>query len=103
MFLFPAVRIQPHLYTRCYFKSASKRWQSKRKINAIRLIDIIFTILFLEQISQFNEEMATLRKSVKQMQSNCCLTDDNKDLNSLRKSTDEISRSLAAIRDVTKV
>lgn len=114
MFLFPAFHIhEPHLYTRCYFKSALKRWQSKTKINAIHLIDfwisyffhihIIFTILFLEQISQFNEEMATLCKSVKQMQSTCCLTDDNKDLNSLRKSTDEISRSLAAIKDATKV
>ena len=47
--------------------------------------------------------MATLRESVKNMQSNCCLTDDNKDLHTFRKTTDNIGRSLAQIRDATKV
>ena len=65
------------------------------------LIYNMFTI-FRSQISHFTEEMAALRESVKKMQSNCRLT-DNTDLRTLKKTTDDLGKLLAKIRDTTKV
>lgn len=60
-------------------------------------------VLFLSQISQFNEEMAKLSDSVKSMQSKCALLKDNEELDALRKETGLIGRTLVAITDTTKV
>lgn len=57
----------------------------------------------MSQISQFNEEMTKLSDSVKSMQSKCALAKDNEELHALRKETDEISRTLVAINNITKV
>ena len=46
--------------------------------------------------------MATLRDCVRKMQENCGLTDDN-DLDQLKQTTDQIGRSLAELKDATKV
>ena len=59
--------------------------------------------LFLLQISHFNTEMAKLCDNVKIMQRNCCLIDDNKDLNSLRKRTEDVASKLTEIKRATKV
>lgn len=58
---------------------------------------------FLLQISHFNTEMAKLCDNVKTMQSNCRLTDDNKDLASLRKRTEDVASKLSEIKSATKV
>lgn len=44
-----------------------------------------------------------LHDNVKSMQRNCCLTDDNKDLASFKKTTGGIGRALADIKNATKV
>lgn len=64
---------------------------------------LFLVVLFLSQISQFNEEMAKLSDSVKSMQSKCALAKDNEELDALRKETDLIGRTLVAINDTTKV
>ena len=64
---------------------------------------VYFKQFFFKQISLFNKEMDTLRDSVRKMESKCRLTDDNKDLRTLRKTTDDINRSLEEIKDTTKV
>ena len=46
--------------------------------------------------------MAILRDCVRKMQENCGLTDDN-DLDQLKQTTDQIGRSLAELKDATKV
>ena len=47
--------------------------------------------------------MATLCDCVKKMQMNCGLTDDKNDLHQLKKTTDQIGRSIAGLKDITKV
>lgn len=47
--------------------------------------------------------MAALRDCVRKMQENCGLTDDNNDLDQLKQNTDQIGRSLAELKDTTKV
>ena len=64
---------------------------------------LFLVVLFLSQISQFNEEMAKLSDSVKSMQSKCALAKDNEELDALRKETGLIGRTLVAINDTTKV
>ena len=64
---------------------------------------LFLVVLFLSQISQFNEEMAKLSDSVKSMQSKCALAKDNEELEALRKETGLIGRTLVAINDTTKV
>lgn len=64
------------------------------------LISVMINIL---QISLFNEEMAKLGSSVKSMQRKCRLTDDDKELASFRRATDEVGRNLKDIKLATKV
>ena len=64
---------------------------------------LFLVVLFLSQISQFNEEMAKLSDSVRSMQSKCALAKDNEELDALRKETGLIGRTLVAINDTTKV
>ena len=47
--------------------------------------------------------MAKLCDNVKAMQSNCCLRDDDKDLASLRRRTEDVASKLAEIKSTTKV
>lgn len=69
----------------------------------IWLLSHISLCFFLLQISHFNTEMAKLCDNVKTMQSNCRLTDDNKDLASLRKRTEDVASKLSEIKSATKV
>ncbi|XP_068695298.1 nuclear pore complex protein Nup214-like isoform X2 [Montipora foliosa] len=56
-----------------------------------------------EVIRHFEQEMAVLGENVSKMQMNCHLPDDDNDLHFLKTTTDRIGRSIAAIRDETKV
>lgn len=47
--------------------------------------------------------MAKLGSSVKSMQRKCRLTDDDKELGSFRRATDEVGRNLKGIKVATKV
>lgn len=47
--------------------------------------------------------MAKLGSSVKSMQRKCHLTDDDKELASFRRATDEVGRNLKDIKLATKV
>ena len=47
--------------------------------------------------------MAALRDCVRKMQENCGLTDDNNDLDQLKQTTNQLGRSLAELKDTTKV